>query len=102
MILSARVGASGFYGAIAVWIATQAARPRRLLALTITLGGILSAFLVYEIVVFAMTPLLWTGLASRQLEARRRTEPSSAFAKIRPRERGSSLSDEPLRAQSQH
>lgn len=70
MILSARVGASGFYGAVATWIARQAGRPRRLLALTIAIGGILSAFLVNDIVVFAMTPLLCAGLSARSLDPR--------------------------------
>jgi len=46
MLLSARVGAAGFYDAAAAWIARQAGRPLRLLALTIAIGGVLSAFLV--------------------------------------------------------
>ena len=70
MILSARVGAAGFYDAAAAWIARQAGRPLRLLALTIAIGGVLSAFLVNDIVVFAMTPLLCAGLAARRLDAR--------------------------------
>lgn len=70
MILSARVGAAGFYDASAAWIAHQAGRPLRLLALTIAVGGALSAFLVNDIVVFAMTPLLCTGLAARKLDPR--------------------------------
>ena len=70
MILSARVGASGFYDAAAAWIARQAGQPRRLLALTIAVGGVLSALLVNDIVVFAMTPLLCGGLAARKLDAR--------------------------------
>lgn len=70
MILSARVGAAGFYDAAAAWIARQAGRPLRLLALTIAVGGILSAFLVNDIVVFAMTPLLCAGLAARRLDPR--------------------------------
>jgi Na+/H+ antiporter NhaD/arsenite permease-like protein len=70
MILSARMGAAGFYDAAAAWIARQAGRPLRLLALTIAIGGGLSAFLVNDIVVFAMTPLLCAGLAARQLDAR--------------------------------
>ncbi len=70
MILSARVGAAGFYDAAAAWIARQAGRPLRLLALTIAIGGALSAFLVNDIVVFAMTPLLCAGLAARKLDAR--------------------------------
>jgi Na+/H+ antiporter NhaD/arsenite permease-like protein len=70
MILSARVGAAGFYDAAAAWIARQAGRPLRLLALTTATGGVLSAFLVNDIVVFAMTPLLCAGLAARKLDAR--------------------------------
>src|SRR5262245_59976197 len=70
MLLSARVGAAGFYDAAAAWIARQAGRPLRLLALTIVIGGVLSAFLVNDIVVFAMTPLLCAGLAARKLDAR--------------------------------
>lgn len=70
MIVSARVGASGFYEAAATWIAGQAGRPLRLLGLTIAVGGLLSAFLVNDIVVFAMTPLLCAGLAARSLDPR--------------------------------
>ena len=70
MILSARVGAAGFYDAAAAWIARRAGRPLRLLALTIGIGGILSALLINDIVVFAMTPLLCAGLAARNLDAR--------------------------------
>jgi Na+/H+ antiporter NhaD/arsenite permease-like protein len=70
MILSARVGAAGFYDAAAAWIARQAGQPLRLLALTIAIGGVLSALLVNDIVVFAMTPLLCAGLAARKLDAR--------------------------------
>ncbi|MCW5747269.1 MAG: anion transporter [Alphaproteobacteria bacterium] len=70
MILSARVGAAGFYDAAAAWIARQAGRPQHLLALTIGAGGLLSAVLVNDIVVFAMTPLLCAGLAARKLDPR--------------------------------
>jgi Na+/H+ antiporter NhaD/arsenite permease-like protein len=70
MLLSARVGAAGFYDAAAAWIARQAGRPLRLLALTIAIGGVLSALLVNDIVVFAMTPLLCAGLAARRLDPR--------------------------------
>jgi Na+/H+ antiporter NhaD/arsenite permease-like protein len=70
MVLSARVGASGFYDAAAVWIAGQAGQPLRLLALTIAVSGTLSAFLVNDIVVFAMTPLLCAGLKARDLDPR--------------------------------
>src|SRR5262245_17517043 len=70
MILSARVRAAGFYEAAATWIARQAGQPLRLLALTIAIGGALSAALVNDIVVFAMTPLLCRGLAARKLDPR--------------------------------
>ena len=52
------------------WIAGQAGRPLRLLALTIAVGGVLSALLVNDIVVFAMTPLLCAGLTARNLDPR--------------------------------
>jgi Na+/H+ antiporter NhaD/arsenite permease-like protein len=70
MVLSARVGAAGFYDAAAAWIARQAGRPLRLLALTVGVAGILSALLINDIVVFEMTPLLCAGLAARGLDAR--------------------------------
>ncbi|MDB5539227.1 MAG: anion transporter [Devosia sp.] len=70
MLISARIGASGFYEAIAAWIAGQAGRPMRLLAMIIAIGGGLSAVLVNDIVVFAITPLLCTGLAARKLDPR--------------------------------
>jgi Na+/H+ antiporter NhaD/arsenite permease-like protein len=70
MILSARFGAAGLYNAAAAWIATQARRPFRLLALTIFISGVLSAFLINDIVVFAMTPLLCAGVAGRGLDTR--------------------------------
>lgn len=70
MILSARFGAAGFYEASAAWIARQAGRPVRLLALTVACGGVLSAFLVNDIVVFAMTPLLCAGVLARGLDPR--------------------------------
>ncbi len=70
MILSARVRAAGFYDAAAAWIAGQGGRPLLLLALTVAVGGVLSALLVNDVVVFAMTPLLCTGLRIRGLDPR--------------------------------
>ena len=70
MILSARFRAAGFYDAAATWIARQAGQPVRLLALTILISGVLSALLINDIVVFAMTPILCTGLAARKLDPR--------------------------------
>ena len=48
----------------------QAGRPLRLLALTVFISGGLSALLINDIVVFAMTPLLCTGVAARKLDPR--------------------------------
>ncbi len=70
MILSARFRAAGFYDAAATWIAGQAGQPLRLLALTILISGVFSALLINDIVVFAMTPILCTGLAARKLDPR--------------------------------
>jgi Na+/H+ antiporter NhaD/arsenite permease-like protein len=70
MILSARFRAAGLYDAAAAWIARRAGQPLRLLALTILISGVLSALLINDIVVFAMTPLLCGGLAARKLDAR--------------------------------
>ena len=70
MILSARFRAAGLYDHSAAWIARQSARPLRLLALTIAVGGVLSAILINDIVVFAMAPILCASLASRGLDAR--------------------------------
>ncbi|HEX9836135.1 MAG TPA: SLC13 family permease [Alphaproteobacteria bacterium] len=70
MIVSARFGAAGIYEAASAWIARQAGRPIRLLAFTVAIGGAMSAFLVNDIVVFAMTPLLCAGIARRGLDPR--------------------------------
>lgn len=70
MILSARFRAAGLYDHSTDWIARQSARPMRLLALTIAVGGILSAILINDIVVFAMAPILCISLTSRGLDAR--------------------------------
>ncbi|TNE39189.1 MAG: anion transporter [Alphaproteobacteria bacterium] len=70
MILSARLRVTGFYDALARRIAEYAARPHLLLALTILIGGLLSAFLVNDVVVFALTPLLCAGIVARGLDPR--------------------------------
>lgn len=70
LILSARFRAARLYDHAAAWIVRQSARPLRLLALTIAVGGVLSSILINDIVVFAMAPILCTGLASRGLDAR--------------------------------
>jgi Na+/H+ antiporter NhaD/arsenite permease-like protein len=70
MVLSARFRAAGLYERVAAWIGRQSARPLRLLALTIAMGGLLSAILINDIVVFAMTPILCASLAARRLDPR--------------------------------
>ena len=70
MILSAQFAAAGFYDWCAGRIAASAGSPARLLALTVLVAGALSALLANDIVVFAMTPLLCTGVKARGLDAR--------------------------------
>ncbi len=70
MVLSARFAALGFYDAAASWIARHEGSPRTLLALTVAVGGGLSAILVNDVVVFAMTPLLCAGVRARGLDPR--------------------------------
>ena len=71
MILSAQFAACGFYDWCSARIATAAAcRPRRCSALTVVAAGLLSAVLANDVVVFAMTPMLCTGLVRRGLDPR--------------------------------
>lgn len=58
MIVVAFVRISGFFGVVTHWIATRRLGPRGLLATTIGLAGVLSAFLVNDVVCVAMTPLV--------------------------------------------
>lgn len=70
MILSAQFAASGFYDWCSLRIAGTARSPVALLAITVTVGGVLSAVLANDVVVFAMTPLLCVGLQRRGLDPR--------------------------------
>jgi len=70
MILSAQYAASGFYDWCALRIARGAGSPERLLAVTVAVGGALSAVLANDVVVFAMTPMLCLGLQARGLDPR--------------------------------
>lgn len=70
MILSAQFAAAGFYDWCSLRLAGSAASPGRLLALTVAVGGGLSAVLANDVVVFAMTPLLCVGLERRGLDPR--------------------------------
>ena len=70
MVLSAQFYVSGFYDLCAHAIGHGGASPRRLLALTVAVGGGLSSVLANDVVVFAMTPLLCHGIAARGLDPR--------------------------------
>jgi Na+/H+ antiporter NhaD/arsenite permease-like protein len=70
MIVSARFAGAGFYNFCAAWIAEHSGSATTLLALTVIVGGLLSAVLVNDVVVFVMTPLLCTGLLRRGLDPR--------------------------------
>jgi Na+/H+ antiporter NhaD/arsenite permease-like protein len=70
MILSAQFAACGFYDWCSARIATADVPPTALLALTVAAAGILAAVLANDVVVFAMTPLLCTGLIRRGLDPR--------------------------------
>jgi Na+/H+ antiporter NhaD/arsenite permease-like protein len=70
MVLSAQFGLAGFYGWCAAHIARAEGSAPRLLALTIIVAGVLSAVLVNDIVVFAMTPVLCAALKQRGLDPR--------------------------------
>lgn len=70
MVLSAQYAASGFYDWCALRVAQAARSPARLLAVTVAVGGGLSAVLANDVVVFAMTPMLCVGLLARRLDPR--------------------------------
>jgi Na+/H+ antiporter NhaD/arsenite permease-like protein len=70
MILSAQFAACGFYDWCSARIATTAASPATLLAVTVAAAGILAAVLANDVVVFAMTPMLCAGLMRRGLDPR--------------------------------
>lgn len=70
MILSAQFAACGFYDWCSARIAASPAPPAVILALTVAVAGVLSAVLANDVVVFAMTPMLIKGLASRGLDPR--------------------------------
>jgi Na+/H+ antiporter NhaD/arsenite permease-like protein len=70
MVLSAQFGLAGFYDWCAWRVARAEGSPARLLALTIIVAGVLSAVLVNDVVVFAMTPILCAALKQRRLDPR--------------------------------
>lgn len=70
MILSAQFQHAGFYEFCAARVTYAAGTPKRLLGLIVAVGGILSAILSNDVVVFAFTPLLCAGLTRRGLDPR--------------------------------
>ncbi|MEK0084573.1 SLC13 family permease [Benzoatithermus flavus] len=70
MVLSSQFAACGFYAWCSRRLALSPAGPKQLLLLTVTTAGLLSAVLANDVVVFAMTPMLATGLLRRGLDPR--------------------------------
>jgi Na+/H+ antiporter NhaD/arsenite permease-like protein len=58
MVVVAYLRLAGFFGLATEWIAARFSGPFSLLAVTIALSGILSAFLVNDVVCVALTPLV--------------------------------------------
>ena len=70
MILSAQFEMSGFYGLVADRVTHAARSPRLLLLVIVLVTGTLSAMLSNDVVVFALTPLICTGLLAQEIDAR--------------------------------
>jgi Na+/H+ antiporter NhaD/arsenite permease-like protein len=68
MFVSAQFQVGGAYDWCAARLAGAAAGPGALLALVVAVGGVLSALLTNDVVVFAMTPMLCAGLLARGLD----------------------------------
>jgi Na+/H+ antiporter NhaD/arsenite permease-like protein len=58
MIVAAFLRLGGFFELLAGWAAARIRRPHPLLAATVAVSGVLSAFLVNDVVCLALTPLL--------------------------------------------
>lgn len=67
MLVGAHFAAVGAFDAVAAALARSALSPHALLGLIVATGGVLSAVLVNDIVVFALAPLLAQGLRARGL-----------------------------------
>jgi Na+/H+ antiporter NhaD/arsenite permease-like protein len=70
MLVSGKLGVSGFYDLCAYRIGRAALSPTALLALVVGVTGGLSALLTNDVVVFALTPLLVHGIRQRGLDPR--------------------------------
>ncbi len=67
MVLSAQFRLSGFYSAVVRYVSNTGGKPSWLLALVITVAGVLSAMLANDIVCLAMAPMLAECCARRRL-----------------------------------
>src|SRR5215469_1844823 len=70
MIISGQFVSAGFFELAVEWILRKAESPTMMLALTVGVGGALSALLANEVVVLTMAPLLITGAQARTLDPR--------------------------------
>jgi len=70
MILSAQFEQSGFYGLVASRVTHAARNPKALLAILIAVTGLLSAILTNDVIAFALTPLICSGLLTQKLDPR--------------------------------
>jgi Na+/H+ antiporter NhaD/arsenite permease-like protein len=70
MIVSAQFQLAGLYAWVAARVAQSSGSPRRLLALTIVVAGVLSAVLANDVICFAMTPMVAEGIRRRGLDPR--------------------------------
>lgn len=70
MLIGGHFAEAGAFDAVARALARSPLSPTALLGLVIATSGLLSALLVNDIVVFALTPLLIHGLAARALDPR--------------------------------
>jgi Na+/H+ antiporter NhaD/arsenite permease-like protein len=70
MIISAQFVSAGFFEVTVEWILRRTESPTMMLALTVGVGGALSALLANEVVVLTMAPLLITGAQARTLDPR--------------------------------
>lgn len=67
MIVVAYLDISGFFKLAMNWISRHGQSPQSLLAFTVFISGFLSAFLINDVVCFALTPLLIKLCRQRQL-----------------------------------
>lgn len=70
MIISAQLGAAGFYDWCARFVTRPEYTPAAMLALTVAAGGALAALFANDILLFALVPLVIAGVRGRGLDPR--------------------------------